>query len=92
MQHFKSIAFFDIQTEFKERIRRDNLKNTFALENNIPILRIPYIYHPVKDKQKVESLIMDFIRNRKVPVEILNYYKQYKLSNYSKIASTLNRL
>lgn len=91
-QHFELIEYFTMQIKFEERVRRDNLKNKFALENNIPILRIPYIYHPVKDKQKIESLILDFIKTRKVPSEILAYYEQYEFSNYARIANELNSL
>ena len=41
-QHLKDgTGVFNQKTSLEERIRRDNLKNTYALDNQIPILRIP---------------------------------------------------
>lgn len=41
-QHFKSMDFFGGNKSFVETQKRDKIKNSFTLENNIPLLRIPY--------------------------------------------------
>ncbi|MDN6718822.1 MAG: hypothetical protein L0L51_09540, partial [Lactococcus lactis] len=42
IQHFKSIDFFGGAEALKDTKLRDQIKNNFALSNNIPLLRIPY--------------------------------------------------
>ena len=39
-QHFKEISSF--KGTLKERQKHDNIKNKYALEHNIPLVRIPY--------------------------------------------------
>ena len=46
----------EAQTAFENIQRRDKIKNDYCNENGIPMLRIPYW-----DKEKIESLVMDFI-------------------------------
>lgn len=41
-QHFESIDYFGGEEKFKERLFNDSIKNTYCIENNIPLLRIPY--------------------------------------------------
>ncbi len=41
-QHFKSIKHFGGEKKFQITQIRDQIKNNFALSNNIPLLRIPY--------------------------------------------------
>lgn len=91
IQHFESIDFFTENISFEERVRRDNLKNTYCLNNNISILRIPYIYDVVKDKDKIENLVLKFIQTKEVPKEIIEYYEKYDFSNYSKVVTVLNK-
>lgn len=94
-QHFESINYFVKYIKFEERVKRDNIKNEYCLSHKIPILRIPYTYDAIKDVEKIEGMIKDFIRTRKVPQEILDFYKPYKESigsNYFDIASELNEL
>lgn len=48
-QHFKPICFGDMTTEkaqqvFEENKIRDNFKNQWCKENNIPLIRIPYTH------------------------------------------------
>lgn len=42
-QHFESIEYFGGKETLKETQLRDKIKNDFAEEKNIPLLRIPYI-------------------------------------------------
>ena len=87
-QHFKSMKFFDICTPFSKRVEIDNKKNKCAFENNIPLLRIPYTYF--KEELKMESLVLDFIRTRIIPKEIIDFYSQYEFSNYAELAEKYN--
>ncbi len=91
MQHFKTVEYFGGKKGFKIRKFHDNIKNSFCRENDIPILRIPYTYDSVVDKQKIESLILDFIKTKTVPQEILDYYSQFKFSNYVECVEELNK-
>ena len=90
MQHFKAIDYFGGKESFKIRKFHDNIKNKFCRDNNIAILRIPYIYDPVVDKQKIESLVIEFIKTKMVSQEILDFYSQYKSNNYVECALELN--
>ena len=42
IQHFTPIQFFGGEKEYKETIKKDNLKNKYAKDNNIKLLRISY--------------------------------------------------
>ena len=49
----------------------------------------------IKEKSKIEGIVSEFIRTRKVPQEILDFYKPYRESigsNYFDVAIELNRL
>ena len=87
-QHFESKPFFDKNIPFEKRIEIDNKKNKYAFENNIPLLRIPYTYF--KEELKMEALLLDFIRTRIIPKEIIDFYKQYEFSNYAELAEKYN--
>lgn len=93
-QHFKSAksSFFNEELPFEERVHRDNLKNKFALENKIPILRIPYIYLPGRDKEKIEKFINTFLFTKQVPKEIIDFYGTFEFSNYKEVATKLNKI
>lgn len=41
-QHFKSNEFFGGKKQFEKTIKNDNIKNNYCLNNNIPLIRIPY--------------------------------------------------
>lgn len=41
-QHYFKINFFGNEKEFKNRIINDKIKNKYALEHNLPLVRIPY--------------------------------------------------
>lgn len=90
VQHFEEKSFFTKEYSFKERIRRDNLKNDYAFKHMLPLLRIPYIYDADKDKEKIAKLLKYFIKTRKIPQEIIDFYKQYEFSNYAELASKWN--
>ena len=84
IQHFESNDFFGGDESFKETNLRDNIKNDFCRENNICLLRIPYIYDPVVDKEKIAKMVLTFIKNKKIPKEIQKFYSQFEFSNYIK--------
>ncbi|WP_226035579.1 hypothetical protein [Aquibacillus saliphilus] len=41
-QHFKSVEYFGGEEGFKETKTRDQIKNTYCKDNDIPLIRIPY--------------------------------------------------
>lgn len=41
-QHFKSIDYFGGKEGFKQRKNHDTIKNQYAFDHNIPIVRFPY--------------------------------------------------
>ena len=87
-QHFEKMKFFEEHHPFQIRIKIDNKKNTYVFENDIPLLRIPYTYF--KEELKMEALVLDFIRTRTIPKEIIDFYKQYEFSNYAELAEKYN--
>lgn len=57
IQHFKSIDYFGGEKALKETQRRDNIKNTYCKNNNIPLLRIKYT-----DFDKIEKILEEFLK------------------------------
>lgn len=43
-QHFRNTKGFHTQEGFEERQKRDQMRNKYCLEHNIPLIRIPYTY------------------------------------------------
>jgi hypothetical protein len=85
LQHFEAIQHFGGHKSLTETKIRDNIKTNFCRNNNIPLLRIPYIYDSVKDKSKIEQFVLNFIQTKQVPQEILDFYAQFPFSDYGKI-------
>ena len=92
IQHFKEVKYFEQNKPFDERIKTDNIKNQYAFEKRIPLLRIPYTYNPDTEEEKIRQILKEFIETRKIPQEIIEYYEQYDFSNYSQIAKEMNEL
>ena len=90
IQHFESIKFFGGKKHLMQTQKHDNIKNEYCKVNNIALLRIPYTYDPIVDKDKIENMVLDFIKTKKVPQEILDFYSQYKFSNYAQCINKLN--
>lgn len=90
LQHFQEHTNWKEVLPFKERIRRDKVKNTMLFQENIPILRIPFIYDPDKNKSDIERLLKDFIQTKHIPQEIIDFYAQYEFSNYADLARKWN--
>ena len=82
IQHFDEQRFFGGKKNFQRTIKRDNIKNFFTFSRGIPLLRIPYIYDTNKNRSKIEKIILDFIKTKKIPQEIIDYYTEYNYSNY----------
>lgn len=70
IQHFYPVEHFGGEKEFKERQKRDELKNTYCKENRINILRIPYT---VKFRD-IEMVLSDKI-NLLYKTKIINFNK-----------------
>lgn len=52
-QHFEPITLFGGIEGFKDRQKRDSIKNHYCQHNQIPLLRIPYTYSVEEIKQKI---------------------------------------
>ncbi|SFQ36343.1 Probable Zinc-ribbon domain-containing protein [Butyrivibrio proteoclasticus] len=90
IQHFKPIPFFNKSIPFRERVRRDNVKNACTFNEGYSLLRIPYIYAPEDNKEDIAKLIADFIKTKKIPQEIIDFYAKYEFSNYAPLARKWN--
>ena len=42
-QHYKPVNYFGGKQQWKKQVRRDRIKDNFALSNNIPLLRVNYM-------------------------------------------------
>lgn len=60
-QHFEAIDFFDGEKGLKETQFRDEIKNKYCKDNNIPLLRIPY-----NEINNIEIILDDFI-DKQIP-------------------------
>jgi len=64
LQHSKSYYFFGGEDALINRIKRDEIKNNYCIENNINLLRISHqINYKTRDKiySKIERKIMDIL-------------------------------
>ncbi|TDM04049.1 DUF2726 domain-containing protein [Macrococcus carouselicus] len=52
IQHFQEVGFFGGQDELKIRQYRDEIKNNYCLNNQIPLVRIPYY-----EEDNIESIL-----------------------------------
>ena len=85
IQHFEPFDVFKGLKGFETRVLYDNIKNQYCKDNNIHILRIPYIYDTtVSLKAQIKPLIIKFIQTKQVPSEILDFYRQFEFSQYGK--------
>ena len=57
-QHFYSGGGWNTEEHLKDTKRKDELKNNYCAENNIPLLRIPYN----KNKEEIEQMIIKFLQ------------------------------
>ena len=89
LQHFTPIDYFGGKSAFELNKKHDNLKNEYCKNNNIALLRIPYIFDTNVDKDKIVNMVFEFIKTKKVPQEILDFYGKHKFSNYVKCVEEL---
>lgn len=64
-QHFEPIKFFGGETEYIKQVRRDAIKNNYAKENNINIIRIPYTV----TGRRLEQTILDELKQLRSKAE-----------------------
>lgn len=57
-QHFHPVPFFGGEEEYKERQESDSIKNQFCLDNNIPLIRIPYY-----EQDSIEKILHEILKN-----------------------------
>ena len=87
IQHFEDSKIFRGVT-FERANKNSNKKNKYCLENNIPILRIPYT---IVDKAMIKLIVFGFLKTKQVPQAIIDFYSKYECSNYASIAIEMNR-
>ena len=60
-QHYDNTSWFhNSLEEYKDQVRRDNLKEEYCKSNNIQFLRITY-----RDNNRLEEVIKAFVKNNK---------------------------
>ena len=69
-QHFKPVQIGRMSKEdaiknYESQVLRDNIKNDFCIENDIPMLRIPYW-----DYENVEEIVFDNLVNHSILEEV----------------------
>lgn len=57
IQHFKPIKWFGGAKGFKEQQHRDSIKNKYAIDNNITLIRLPYTLKESSVISEVKNLI-----------------------------------
>lgn len=56
-QHFEPVEFLGGKTQFIKTIKNDKIKDSFCIQNNINLVRIPYT-----DEHKIEKIITEKVR------------------------------
>lgn len=82
-QHFEK-KFNISENDFLKIVESDNMKNEYCYSNNIPLLRIPYIYNN-KPREELKEIIIQFVDNGSVPNIIKSFYLEKTFSVYSKL-------
>lgn len=52
-QHFQQVELFGGEQGYLDSKKRDNIKNTYCLSHNIPLLRIPYTLNTTEIKNEI---------------------------------------
>lgn len=55
-QHYKPVDYFGGKQQWKKQLRRDCIKDNFALSNNIPLLRVNYM-------DKADGVLIDKLKS-----------------------------
>jgi very-short-patch-repair endonuclease len=85
-QHFEIVNHFGGKEEWEERVYGDNQKNQYAENRQMSLLRIPYIYHSLKDRDRIANIIMNFLQDKIIPQEIIEFYERFHFLTYSQYA------
>ena len=63
-QHYNIIDFFGGEEGYKDRVKKDNIKNEYCKNNDIKITRIPYLTNKIEEyKQLIDYTIQIIIKN-----------------------------
>lgn len=77
IQHFQPLDIFGGKKEFKRRKEYDTFKNEYCDRENIPLLRIPYLFDLEEDTGKIKQIISDFLKDNTISQEIINFYDRH---------------
>ena len=86
-QHFESVDYFHDRRSFDTCIKADNGCNMFCKKKGIMLLRLPAVIPFNKQWDMVQSVM----NGGPIPKSIIDFYSRYDFSNYSKIASAMNK-
>ena len=103
LQHFK---YLSPNNKFSTDTQVDNDKNSYLIDKNIPLLRLPGLdtYNFVRNnvnmqtvtmyqfKDIIRKYIIDYIHTRKIPIDIIQDYTNYSSTNYANIALKINQI
>ena len=82
LQHFKATEFFGGEKALVRLNKSDSEKNQYCKSNNIALLRIPYIFDPITDREEIENIVLNFLKTKKIPAKIKKFYLSIETSNY----------
>ena len=85
-QHFEINKHFGNLIGFITRARHDAIKNKYAKDNNIPLIRIPYI---IKTQEDINSFIQEKLENSTLE-ELNTYNKNMEIAQKKLIRDTLD--
>lgn len=71
-QHFRNVGGYFHEEHLAERIRRDQMKNKYSLEHNIPLIRIPYTY-----EKQINLDILTPTENNPFVVDCVEFRKEF---------------
>ena len=86
-QHFEVVDYFHDRRSFDDCIKADNECNMFCKKKGITLLRLPAVIPFNKQWNMVQSVM----NGGPIPESIIDFYSRYDFSNYSKIASAMNK-
>lgn len=89
IHHFRDYEFNGRSVRVEDVLAHDNIKNNYAFDNNMKLLRIPYIY---KDVYVIEKFIEQFLKDGVVMYEIIDFYSGYEHNNYAYVANKQNEI
>lgn len=92
IQHFQPINAWGGKENLLLIRKHDEIKDNFCKENNILLLRIPYIYDANNDKIEIEIIIKNFVKYGIIPDKIIDFYESENRITYINLITKMLNL